>query len=168
MGFGTAMLPNGARRGGRGMTCRWTASGNSGHREGNGPGRVTPRGRSREQAESESESEQVSDDTSRALSIHASRKSYGSATMATGHFAIYGNFIAVPPAGPTRTHTVVKKLTVHYQLACRSQEEQCFLGFKSRSAIPPFIDPEIHHNCLSWGGLKATDRLGSLQSQSHS
>lgn len=93
------------------MACGWTASGSSGHREGSEPGRVTPRGRGGEQAESDRE--RVSERSERrhqqrALSIHASRNSYGSATLATGKFAIYGNFIAVPPTGPTRTHTVVK------------------------------------------------------------
>ena len=62
MGFGTAMLPNGARRGdGRGMACGWTASGSSGHREGSGPGQVTPRGRGGEQADRDRESERASE-----------------------------------------------------------------------------------------------------------
>jgi hypothetical protein len=161
MGFGTAMLPYGARRGGgRGLACGWTASGCSGHREGSGPGRVTPRGRGGEQAESDRErvSERVSDDTSRER-FRSTR--HGTVTAARrwppGYFAIYGNYIAVPPTGPTRTHTVVKKLTVHFQLACRSREELCFLGLKSHSAMPPFITPEIHLNCLSWGGLETID-----------
>ena len=56
MGIGTAMLPNGARRGGGGdMACRWTASGSSGHRYGSETRRLTPRGRGGEQVESNRE-----------------------------------------------------------------------------------------------------------------
>lgn len=83
MGFGTAMLPYGARRGGgRGLACGWTASGCSGHREGSGPGRVTPRRRGGERAESDRErvSERVDDDPSTAEALSSTR--HGTVTAA--------------------------------------------------------------------------------------
>jgi len=91
------------------MACRggWTASGNSGHCEGSGQGEQ----RHDDAAENRRGRERASGGATtpvRALSIHASRNSYGSAMLATGHLAIWGNFVAVLPAGPTRIHTVVK------------------------------------------------------------
>jgi hypothetical protein len=99
----------------------------------------------------------------RALSIHASRNSYGSATLATENVAIYGNFIAVSADGTHKDLYRGKKLTVHFQLTCRSREEQCFLGFKSRSAMPPFIAWE-RYIIIAYHGVISRLQIDSVPS----